>query len=180
MKNRFIILMFLILVGTELYSQDKIKAISSTFLKLNPDDYADNISQIHEGDIVTKINNADWPYILVNFNSEIGYVNKLYFVTSNDNIDSSSITLLEEPKLQKLEEAEEYVDKIDKPKLDTENDEKKISETTTNSLLNMKWDNNYFFWLLFIPIIFLGFFVKKFLKPANEKYEIDLSKKKNR
>lgn len=169
--------MFLILVGTQLYSQDKFKAISSTFLKVNPDDYADNISQIKQGVIVTKINNADWPYILVNFNSEIGYVNKLYFAITNDNIDSSSITLLEEPKSQKLEEAVVYVDKIDKPKLDTENDEKKISETTTNSFLNMKWDNNYFFGLIFIPIIFLVFFVKKFFKPVSEKYKIELSKK---
>jgi hypothetical protein len=170
MKTRFLISIILIILGAKIYSQDKFKVISSTFLKLNPDEYADNILQIPQDATVTKVSNADTPFILVNFNAEIGYVNKIYLLPFYANSEGSLESLEEKSNFLKFEE-------VAKIKMDTENDEKKISVTSTNSISSIKWDNNYFWGFIVIPILFLVFFAQKMFKSARKKYKIDLSKK---
>ena len=89
MESRFVFLAFLLCITGSIYSQDKFKVIRNTYLKLNPDQFADNITQIPQGTIVTKKSNTDYPYILLSFNDEIGYVSKIDLETFNADSESS-------------------------------------------------------------------------------------------
>jgi hypothetical protein len=103
MGNKFIILTFLIFISENIYSQDEFKVVRNTYIKSNPDQYSNNIMQIPQGTIVTKKSNSDYPYILLSFNNEIGYISKIDLESFNTDSESDRETLpleeIEEPKV---------------------------------------------------------------------------------
>ena len=171
MESRFVFLAFLLCITGSIYSQDKFKVIRNTYLKINPDQYADNITQIPQGTIVTKKSNTDFPYILLSFNDEIGYVSKIDLETFNAGSESSIESLPleeeeeeEETKKEEFKETETSVDELFKTKLDIQEKKKKPSLIPLNFLSNLKWNNNYLWVLLIIPLIFMVFIINRFIK----------------
>ena len=168
MESRFVFLAFLLCITGSIYSQDKFKVIRNTYLKINPDQYADNITQIPQGTIVTKKSNTDYPYILLSFNDEIGYVSKIDLETFNAGSESSIESLPleeeEETKKEEFKETETSVDELFKTKLDIQKEKKKPSLIPLNFLPNLKWNNNYLWVLSIIPLIFMVFIINRFIK----------------
>lgn len=70
----------------------------------------------------------------------------------------------EETKKEEFKETETSVDELFKTKLDTREEKKKPSLIPLNFLSNLKWNNNYLWVLLIIPLIFLVFIINRFIK----------------
>jgi hypothetical protein len=177
MGNKFIILTFLIFISENIYSQDEFKVVRNTYLKSNPDQYSNNIMQIPQGTIVTKKSNSDYPYILLSFNNEIGYISKIDLESFNTDSESDRETLpleeIEEPKVEKLKETQTSEVELFKSKLDAQEVKKKTSLVPINFLSSSKWNNKYLWGLLILPIVFLFFILNRFLKSnGNNKDEI--------
>lgn len=88
--------------------------------------------------------NSDSSFILINFNDETGYVNKIDLVTFSVHREGSLKSLEEKNKFLKFEKNETFADELYKSKLKTENNVNKNFLKATNRFSSIMRDNNYF------------------------------------
>ncbi len=69
--------------------KDQYKVIRETYLKSNPDAYSDNLYYIPVGEVVAKDVSSEYPFIMITYKGEIGYVslNDLAPLIKSENID---------------------------------------------------------------------------------------------
>ncbi len=179
MRTRFIILAFLLCVASDIFSQDKFKVIRSTFLKLNPDKYADNITQIPEGTILTKKSDSDFPYIFLYLNGEVGYVSNIDLEPLDEEesiieslpLEEENEEIIEqkdEEKQENINEPETSVEDLFKSNKDVEKLENESPFIISNFLPNLKWNKKYLWGFLIIPIIFLSLIIIRIIKSTRK------------
>jgi hypothetical protein len=173
MRIKYTIMTVLLFFGNIVWGQDSYFVTRNTYLKKNPDAYSDNISFIPEGTMVYKLAYTDYPYLLVKYNGEDGYVNRLDL-----SVNEGTTTTEEEILPQEPSETVEPQPTVESPE-ETENGpsgdiEKKswkdwLVLPKLPSISSLGGNDKYIWFLLIIPLLFLSLLIRSLLGARKRK-----------
>lgn len=177
MRIKYTIMIVLMLFGNIVWGQYSYFVTRNIYLKKNPDAYSDNISFIPEGTTLNIIANTDYPYLLVKYNGEDGYVNRLDLSTSEGTTTTEVETLPQEeseteepqPTVESPEERENepsadvvkksWKDRLVLPKLP--------------SISSLGGNDKYIWFLLIIPLLFVILLIRSLLGARKRKEKLE-------
>lgn len=164
MRIKYTIMIVLMLFGNIVLGQYSYFVTRNIYLKKNPDAYSDNISFIPEGTTLNILANTDYPFLLVKYNGEDGYVNRLDL-----NVNEGTTTTEEEILPQEESETIEAQPTVESPE-ETENGpsgdiEKKSWKDwfvlpKLPSISSLGGNDKYIWFLLIIPLFFVSLLIR--------------------
>jgi hypothetical protein len=172
MGFKYSIVACLLLYANIVCGQYQYVVTRNTYLKKNPDVYSDNILFISEGTTLYRLANTDYPYYLVKYNGEVGYVNRLDLSTSEGITPE-----IESPPLEEAETVEPLPPVKFPEEKENESSNDVASKTWKDwlvlpklpSIIKLESYKKYFWFLLIIPGIFLTLFIMSLLRARKRK-----------
>ena len=171
MRTKYAIMAILMLLTGMVHSQSQYKVARNTYLKKNPDAYSDNISFIPEGTTIFKVASTDYPYFLVKYNGEDGYVNRLDLTTQTGTSSSPETFPLEEPEIEEPPIVEPEVERENEPSEEVVKESWK-SWLVLPQLPKFTLDKKYLWGLLIIPVLFLTLLILSLLRSRKRKVNL--------
>lgn len=175
MRIKYSIVACLLLCANMVWGQYQYVVTRNTYLKKNPDVYSDNILFIPEGTMLYRLANTDYPYYLVKYNGEVGYVNRLDLSTSEGITPEIETPPLEEAvTVEPLPPVKFPEEKKNEPSNDVASKSWKdwLVLPKLPSIINLESHKKYFWFLLIIPGLFLTLFIMSLLRARKRKLNL--------
>jgi len=170
MRMKYAIMAILMFLTGIVHSQSQFKVSRNTYLKKNPDAYSDNISFIPEGTTLFKLASTDYPYFLVNYNGEDGYVNR-FDLTTNEATSLPEPLPFEEPEIEEPPIVEPADERENEPSEEVVKESWK-SWLVLPQLPKFTLDKKYLWGLLIIPVLFLTLLILSLLRARKRKINL--------